>query len=124
LESPLSSYYFAVLDAPAGCAMMVRLKDAGGIFSIWSPQSWAITGIWLLLAFFCYEMMRQQADRVFHLAEIVQGDIRAYQQSIRHSAASSDETPVLTRSSPWTVASIGHTDDRCQNQICRTREHQ
>ena len=63
---------------------MVRLKDGGGYHhSIYSPQSWAITAIWLLLAFFCYEMMRQQADRLYRLAEIVQGDMESLQRS-RH----------------------------------------
>jgi len=55
---------------------MLRLKDGPGMAtSLWAPQTWAVTAIWLFLAFFCYEMMRQQSDRLFHLAELVQGDV-------------------------------------------------
>jgi hypothetical protein len=45
------------------------VKDIG------SSHMWAVTGIWLFLAFFCYEMMRQQADRLYQLADVVQKDV-------------------------------------------------
>jgi hypothetical protein len=66
---------------------MVRFKEPGGLFPNWSRQSWAITGIWILLVFFCYEVMRQQADRLRHLSEVVAGDIDALHRSLRHSLA-------------------------------------
>lgn len=61
---------------------MPRLKDGAGMaYSIWAPQTWAVTAIWLFLAFFCYEMMRQQSDRLFHLASIVQSDVELLHRS-------------------------------------------
>lgn len=54
---------------------MLRKDGARMTHSISAPQAWAVTVIWLFLAFFCYEMMREQSDRLFHLAEVVQGDV-------------------------------------------------
>ena len=44
-------------------------------------QSWMVTAVWLFLAFFCYEMMRQQSNQVFRIAQLVQGSIERPQNT-------------------------------------------
>jgi len=64
---------------------MVRLKDSGGYSLLLGHGSWMITFIWLLLAFFSYTMIKQQADRLFHLAQILQNDIEDMSSREFHS---------------------------------------
>jgi hypothetical protein len=43
--------------------MLRPLKDVG------SSHPWVVRGLWLFLAFFCYEMLRQQTDRLYRLTD-------------------------------------------------------